>query len=122
MCDNVSVGSGGVGVSVSMVSTTSGASGDEEVKDDEEYSAHDDDKQDVDEINHTKLSQEVVHGDSPSARVRGDPVWQDLNRFTKYNVPDREIKTDCTHICVYPLSDDESVSRRYCNTSLKLFR
>ena len=63
-------------MSVSMVSTGSGVpvSGDEEDKDEEEESTHDDDEQGVDEINHTKLSQEVVHGDSPSVRVRGVSV------------------------------------------------
>ena len=91
-----------------MVSSSSGVSGDEEDKDEEEESVHDDDEQDVDEINHTKLPQEVVRGDSPCARVRGAPVWQHLKRLTKYNVSDREIKEDCTYICVYPLSDDEN--------------
>ena len=108
LCANVPVGSGGVGVSVSMVSASSGVSGDEEDKDEEEESTHDDDEQGVDEINHTKLSQKVVRGDSPSVSVRGVPVWQHLKCLTKYNVSDREIKEDCTYICVYPLSDDEN--------------
>ena len=74
MSVNVLVGSGGGGASVSMVSAASGVSGDEEDKDEEEESTHDDDEQGVDEINHTKLTQEVVHGDSPSVRVRGVSV------------------------------------------------
>ena len=65
MSPNVSVGSGGVGESVSMVSAASGASGDELDKDDEEESADGDDEQDVDEIDHTKLPQEMLHASSP---------------------------------------------------------
>ena len=44
------------------------------VNDEVEESVHGDDEQDLDEINHTKLSQEVVHTCSPSARARGSPV------------------------------------------------
>ena len=49
-------------------------------------------------------------------------VWKHMQRITQYNVPDREIKADCTHICVCPLSDDEEGSKSYCNTPLKLLR
>ena len=35
---------------------------------------------------------------------------------------DREVKSDCAHICVCPLSHDEEGSKLYCNTPLKLFR
>jgi hypothetical protein len=31
------------------------------------------------------------------------------------------MKTECTHVCVYRL-DDEDGEKRYCNTPLKLFR
>ena len=51
MTDDVPMVSGGVGASVSMVSSGSGVSGDEEEKDDEEELTHDDDEKDVDEIN-----------------------------------------------------------------------
>ena len=61
-------------MSVSMVSASSGVSGDEEDKDEEEESVHDDDEQDVDEINHTKLPQEVVRGDSPYKSTRSSCV------------------------------------------------
>ena len=60
MSDNVTVGSGGVDESVSMVSAASNVSGDEVHKDDEEESDDGDDEQDVDEVDHTKLSQEML--------------------------------------------------------------
>ena len=100
-----------MGESVSMVSAASGVSGDDLDKDDEEESVDGDNEQDVDEIDHTNLPQEMFRASSPTARTRGAPVWQHLKCLTKFNVSDREIKTDYTHICVYPLSDDESGSR-----------
>jgi hypothetical protein len=84
--------------------------------------AHDDDEQDVDDINHTQVPKETVRTHSPSKRRRGAPVGQHLKRIDKYNLPDRPINADCTHICVYPLSDDEGGSKHSCNTSLKLVR
>ena len=51
MTVNVTMGSGGVRTSVSIHSTVSGVSGDEEDKDEDEELTHDDDEQDVDEIN-----------------------------------------------------------------------
>ena len=59
---------------------------------------------------------------SPSRRVQKAPVWKYLKRIVKHNVFDREMKTDCTHICVHQLSDDEGGSKRYCNRVLKIFR
>ena len=105
-----------------MDSTGSSVSVDEEEKDEDEELAHDDDEEDEDEINHTQMPKEVVHVPSPSRRVQNVPVRKHMQRITKCNVSDREIKEDCTHICVCPLSDDEEGSKRYCNTSLKLFR
>jgi hypothetical protein len=48
-------------------------------------------------------------------------VWTHLRRIDKH-VPDHEINEDCSHVCVYPLSDDEDGVIRYYNTVLKLFR
>ena len=118
MSDNVTVGSGGVDESVSMLSAVSNVSGDEENKDDEEECYDGDD----DEVDHTKVPQEMLRACSPTARTRAAPVWQHLKRIAKFNMPDREIQEDRTHMCVYPLSDDESGSKRYCNTPLKLFK
>ena len=59
MSTNVPMDSEGVCVSVSMDSTGSGVSVDEEEKDEVEESVYDDDEEDVDEINHTQLSKEV---------------------------------------------------------------
>ena len=103
MSVNVTMDSGGVCASVSMHSTGSGVSGDEEDKDEDEELAHDDDEQDVDDINHTQFPKEEVLDYSPIRGSRGDPVCQHLKRIAKYNVPDRPINADCTHICVYPL-------------------
>ena len=118
MSDNVTVGSGGVDESVSMLSAVSNVSGDEENKDDEEECYDGDD----DEVDHTKVPQEMLRACSPTARTRAAPVWQHLKRIAKFNMSDREIQEDHTHMCVYPLSDDESGSKRYCNTPLKLFK
>ncbi len=105
-----------------MDSTGSGVSVDEEEKDEDEELAHDDDEEDEDEINHTHLPKEVVHAPSPNRRVQKSPVWKHIQRIVKYNVSDREIQADCSHICVCPLSDEEEGSKCYCNTPLKLFR
>jgi hypothetical protein len=43
-------------------------------------------------------------------------------RIAKHDVPDRAMKTEYTHFCVYRLDDGEDGEKRYCNTSLKLFR
>ena len=104
-----------------MDSPRSGVSADEE-KDEDEELAYDDDEEDEDEINHTQLPKEVVRAPSPRRRVQKAPVWKHLKRIAKYNVSDREIHADCTHICVYQLSDDEGSSKCYCNRPLKLFR
>ena len=120
MSVNVTMGSGGVRVSVSIHSAGSGVSGYEEDKDEDEELEHDDDEQVVDDINHTQFHKKVVRVHSPRKRRRGGPVWQHLKRIDKYNLPDRPINTDCTHVCVYPLSDDEGGSKRYCNTPLTL--
>ena len=58
-----------------MNSAGSGVSEDEEEQDEDEESAHDDDEEGLDEINHTRLSKEVVRAHSPSRRVRGAAVW-----------------------------------------------
>jgi hypothetical protein len=71
MSVDVVMDSGGVRVSASLHSEGSGVSGDEEDKDEDEELAHDDDEQDVDNINHTQLPREVVHTHSPSKRRRG---------------------------------------------------
>ncbi len=90
-------------------------SADEEDKDEDEELGHDDDEEDVDEMNHTQLPKEVCRAPSPR-RVQKAPVWKYLKCITKDYVLDREIQTDCTHICVHQLSDDEGGSKRYCNS------
>ena len=71
MTVNVSMGSGGVGATVSMLlarCSVSGDSDDEEDKDEEEESVQDDDEEDVTEKNHTRIPQHVVCAPSPSRR------------------------------------------------------
>ncbi len=51
-------------------SAGSGVSGDEEDKDDHAELTHDDDEQDVDDINHTHPPKEEVHVHSPIKRRR----------------------------------------------------
>ena len=69
MTGNVSTTSGGVSVSVSMVSAGSSGSADEEDKEEDEEWGHVDDEQDVDEINHETLPKVVVRVHSPDRRV-----------------------------------------------------
>ena len=38
------------------------------------------------------------------------------------DLPDHAMKTDCTHVCIYRLTDTEGGEKRYCNKPLKLFR
>ncbi len=75
MSVNVTMGSGGVCVSVSIHSEGSGVSGYEEDKDEDEELEHDDDEQVVDDINHTQFPKKVVRVHSPRKRRRGGPVW-----------------------------------------------
>ena len=71
-------------------------SGDERMEDHEEESGHEDDDQDVDDINHTQIPKETVCDHSPTVKTRGAPVWKHLKRITNHDVTDREIKEDCT--------------------------
>ena len=68
---NVSTDSGGVAMSVSLHVSVSG---DEEDQDESTESAHVDDEEDVDEINHETLSKEVFHSHSPCRRAQRSPV------------------------------------------------
>jgi len=114
MTDDESAGSGGVPGPVPMLS------GDEEGEDDE--SGHDDDEEEVAEINHEKLPKVAVRAHSPCKRAHKSLVWTHLRRIDRHDVTGHGMMSDCTHVCVYPLSDDEDGVKRYCNTRLKLFR
>ena len=88
MTINVTMGSGGVGESVSMVSTESPVSGDEEDKDEDEELTYDDDEQDVNEITHTQMtprtdttSPTVVVPVIPTPTVGLMDLWRGLSRF-----------------------------------------
>ena len=79
------------------------------------------DDEDMDDMNHTALPKEVVRPNTPTVRPQTADIWKHVSRIAKHDVPDRAMKTECTHVCVYRL-DDEDGEKRYCNTPLKLFR
>lgn len=89
-------------------------SNDEEDKDDDEESGHVDDDEDVDDINHDTLPKETVHAHTPSSRERISTLWKYLSRINKHDFPEHVMKEDCTHVCVYPLSEGEGGLKRYC--------
>ena len=50
-----------------------------------------------------------------------DPVWTHVKRIGKHDLPGCGMDTECTHICIYPISDDEADgSKRFCNIPMKL--
>ncbi len=72
-------------------SAGSDVSGDEEDKDDHAELTHDDDEQDVDDINHTQSPKEEVHVHSPIKRRRGAPVEPHMKCIDKYNLPETKV-------------------------------
>jgi hypothetical protein len=94
----------------------------EEEKDEDVESGNSDDDEDMDDINHTALPKEAVRPNSPTMRPQTADIWKHVIRIAKHDVPDRAMKTECTHVCVYRLDDGEDGEKRYCNTSLKFFR
>ena len=103
-------------------SGTPGISTEEEESDEHEESGHTDDEEDVNDINHAALPKETVRPNSPTMRPQTADIWKQVRRIAKHDVPDHAMKTECTHVCVYRLSDGEEGDKRYCNTPLKLFR
>ena len=93
----------------------------EEENNEDEEAGNSDDDEDMDDINHTTLPKEVVRPNTPTMRPQTADIWKHVSRIAKHDVPDRAMKTECTHVCVYRL-DDEDGEKRYCNTPLKLFR
>ena len=93
----------------------------EEENNEDEEAGNSDDDEDMDDINHTALPKEVVRPNTPTMRPQTVDIWKHVSRIAKHDVPDGAMKTECTHVCVYRL-DDEDGEKRYCNTPLKLFR
>ena len=93
----------------------------EEENNEDREAGNSDDDEDMDDINHTVLPKEVVRPNTPTVRPQTADIWKHVSRIAKHDVPDRAMKTECTHVCVYRL-DDEDGEKRYCNTPLKLFR
>ena len=80
----------------------------EEVNEGEENESGDgDDEEEVDEINHARLPSAVTRAHSPVKRVHKSLVWTHLRRIRSHDVSGHVMKSDCTNVCVYPLSDDE---------------
>ena len=116
-----------VDISGMVVSGGVGTSGHEEEEEDEDCSGREkddeEDETDIDDINHTKLSKETVQGHKPTVRGLNAPVWTDVKGFGNHDFPGCGMDGECTHICIYPISDEEADgSQRFCNTPMKLFR
>ncbi len=95
---------------------------DEEEKEDDDEWGHADDEEDVDDINHSALPKQAVRANSPGIIAERADIWKHVRRICRHDVPDHAMKADCTHVCVYRLSDGEGGATRYCNKPLKLFR
>jgi len=114
MPDDVSTRSGaGDGEAVPTVSA-----GDEGNLGEENELWEDDDEEEVDEINHAKLSSAVIRVHSPGRRRNTSAAWTHLRRINKHDVPGHEMNADCTHVCVCPLADGEEGVKRFCNQPL----
>jgi hypothetical protein len=101
MADAEPTGLGEVSVSVSMLPAASVVSDEEEEKEEDEESGHVDDEEE---------------------RPQRVDIRKNVRRIAKHDVSDRGMKAECTHVCVYCLSDGEEGDKRHCNTPLKLFR
>jgi hypothetical protein len=122
MVDNIPTVSGEVSASVSVLPARVHVSSDEDEKEEDEESGHDDDEEVVDDINHTALPKVVVHGNSPGRRSQRADIWKHVSRIANHDLPDHAMKTDCTHVCIYRLTDAEGGEKGYFNKPLKLFR
>ena len=87
-----------------------------------DFADGDDEDEDTDHIDHTKLPKDVVFPHTPTKRSHTAPVWQHLQRIAKHNSPGWVMNDKRTHMCVYKLSDDEDGVAQFCNTLLTLFR
>ena len=95
---------------------------DEEDKEEDEESGHDDVEEVVDDTNHTALLKDVVRSNSPGRRSQREEIWKDVRLIVDHDLTDHVMKTDYTNVCVYRLSDPEGSEKRYWNNPLKLFR
>jgi hypothetical protein len=68
---------------------------------------HDDYEEDVDDINHVVLPKETVRANSPGKRAQRTDIRKLVSRIANHDVSDHGMKADCTHVCVYRLSDGE---------------
>jgi hypothetical protein len=60
-----------------------GTADDEEVKEEDEESGHVDDEVDVDEINHTSLTNEAVRSNSPGKRAQREDIWKHVRSISR---------------------------------------
>jgi hypothetical protein len=117
MTDNVPTDSGEVSASASVLPARVHVSNDEEDKEEDEESGHHDDEEDVDDINHVVLSKDATRVNSPGRRSQREEIWKHVRRITNHDLSDHAMKTDCTHVCVYRLTDVEGNEKRYSNVS-----
>ena len=118
MTDNVPTVSGEVSASASVFPARVHVSSDEDDKEEDEESGHDDDEESVD--NHPALTKGVVRGNSPGRRPQREDIWKHVSRIVNHDFSDHAMKTDCTHVCIYRLTDAEGGEKGYCNKPLKL--
>ncbi len=85
----------------------------EEEKNEDAESGNSDDDEDMEDIrvNHTALPKEVVRPNTPTVRPQTAYIWKHVSRIAKHDVPDRAMKTECTHVCVYRLDDEDGPGR-----------
>ena len=69
----------------------------EEENNEDTESGNSDDDEDMDDINHTALPKEVVRPNTPTVRPQTADIWKHVSRIAKHDVPDRAMKTECTH-------------------------
>ncbi len=74
-------------------------------KDEDAESGNSDDDEDMDDINHTALPKETARPNRPTMRPQTEDIWKHVSRIAKHDVPDRAMKTEFTHVCVYRLDD-----------------
>ena len=80
-----------------------------------------DDDRDMDNIDHIKLPKETVCPHSPTTRGLPDPVWTHVKRIGKHDLPRHGMDTECTHICTFPISDDEDGSKPFLQYTHETF-
>jgi hypothetical protein len=112
---------GEVSLSASL-EVAEGVAAEEMEREEPEESGHTDDDEDEDEINHSALPKGTVRANTPKGRAQKSDIWKHVKRIASHDSLHLGMNVECTHVCVYPLEDGGDCEKRFCNTSLKLFR